>query len=227
MASTINDLTTTLANALGLPRRMVEDTARRLRETDMLPDDDAPAASEHCAALLLGVMAAREPESSSQRVRLYGALPLDRITRNETFANSRVEYLDVPDDDPVIGVLREFGDSLGEFLSHLIEAHSSAPEISVKPGQIALFGGLGNASAMIFLSILVDGFDIGAAVVFSMASLGGGRMPDDAARARLDTAVSVPAEIFQVLREFLASGSEAPREVALPHDGAGGLQGVQ
>ena len=41
MANTINGLTTTLANALGLPRKLVNETARYLREAGLLPDGDA------------------------------------------------------------------------------------------------------------------------------------------------------------------------------------------
>ena len=47
MVSTINDLATTLANALGLPRKLVNETARYLREAGLLPDGDAPAGPEH------------------------------------------------------------------------------------------------------------------------------------------------------------------------------------
>ena len=167
MACTIDDLTTTLANALGLPRKLVNEIAGHLREAGLLPNDDAPAGPEHCAALLLGIMDAPSPERCPEMARLYGGLPLEQVTRQESLASGRIDYLDVPSDDPLVSDCRLLGDSLGEFLAHLIEAYSSAPEINVKPGRIVLCGGPGNASAMIFLSILVDGFDIGGTVVFN------------------------------------------------------------
>jgi hypothetical protein len=39
---TTDDLTATLTQALGLPHRLVNDTARHLREAKMLPKGDAP-----------------------------------------------------------------------------------------------------------------------------------------------------------------------------------------
>ena len=55
MAST-NDLTKTLADALGIEPETIAAHASHLREAGMLPDGDAPVDSEHCAALLLGAM---------------------------------------------------------------------------------------------------------------------------------------------------------------------------
>ena len=225
MGTTTDDLAATLADALGLPRKLVEDTARHLRQAGMLAKAGAPATAEHAAALLLGVMRAPKPECSPEMVRLYSELPLEQVTRNEAFANGQVQYLDVPGDDPLVNDCRAMGDSLGEFLAHLIEAYSFASEMNIKPGRIVLCGGLGDASAMISLSIVVDKFDIGGTVVFSMA--GGGGLLDDSCRARLDQNPSVPAEIFQVFREFFTSNVDGPREVVLAHDGAGGLQGTQ
>ena len=225
MTTTIDDLAATLASALGLSRKLVEDTARHLREASMLAKADAPATAEHATTLLLALMAAPNPKNAPERARLYGGLPLSQVTRDEAFTNGSVQYLDVPDDDPLVDDCRALGDSLGEFLAHLIETYSFAPEINVKPGRIVLCGGLGDASAMISLSVVVDDFDIGGTVVFSMA--GGGCRPDDSPRARLDQNPSVPAEIFQVFREFFTSNVDGPREVVLAHDGAGGLQGAQ
>ena len=225
MTSTTDDLTATLASALGLPHPLVKDTASHLREASMLAEADAPATAEHATTLLLALMAAPNPKNATERARLYGGLPLSQVTRDEACTNGSVQYLDGPDDDPLVDDCRALGDSLGEFLTHLIETYSFADEMNIRPGRIALCGGLGDAAAMIGLSVLVDGFDIGGFVVFSMA--GGGHRPDDAPRARLDQSPSVSGEIFQVFREFLAGESEGPREVALAHEGAGGLQGTQ
>ena len=220
MTTMIDGLTATLAGALGLSRRQVDETAGHQREAGMLAEADAPATAEHCSALLFGVMRAPDPERSPEMVRLYCELPLERVTRSEVFANGQVEFLDVPGDDPLVDDCRMLGDSLGEFLTHLIRCYAFADEMNIRPGRIVLCGGLGNAAAMIELSAEVDGSDIGGTVHFSM--VGGGCRPDDAPRARLDQNPSVPAEIFQVFREFLAGEPEGPREVALVHDGAGG-----
>ncbi len=48
--TTINDLMAALANALGLPRRLVDATARHLREAGMLAEGVAPATVEHAVA---------------------------------------------------------------------------------------------------------------------------------------------------------------------------------
>ncbi len=220
MTAATDDLTATLAGALGLPRKLVDDTAHHLRKAGMLPDDAAPATAEHATTLLLGVMAAPTPKDAPDRVKLYSELPLERVTRSEVCANGRVDYLEVPGDDPLVNDCRMLGESLGEFLANLIEGYASADEMNIKPGRIVLCGGLGNAAAMIEMSALVNRFDIGGTVIFNM--MGGGCRPDDAPRARLDLNPSVPAEIFQVFRSLLAGEPEGPRETVLAHDRAGG-----
>ncbi len=217
MTATIDDLTATLAGALGLSRQLVNDTAHHLRKAEMLPDDDAPIDPAHCATLLLGVMTGSNPERSPAMVRLYSELPLERAIHSEAFANGQVEFLDVPDADPLVDNCRMLGDSLGEYLVNLIAVYAFADEKMTKPGRIVLCGGLGNASAMIEVFVLASRGDIGGTAIFSME--GGGCRPDDAPWARLDQNPSVPAEIFQVFRNLLAGESEGPREVALAHDG--------
>ena len=66
--TTITNLTATLAEALGLPRRLVDDTARYLREAEMLADGGAPATVEHAVVLLLGLMAAPDPKDAPDAV---------------------------------------------------------------------------------------------------------------------------------------------------------------
>ncbi len=60
--TTINDLVAALANALGLPRRLVDATARHRREARMLAEGDAPATVEHAVA------EGREPASNLVRL---------------------------------------------------------------------------------------------------------------------------------------------------------------
>lgn len=56
--TTTAELTATLATALGLPRRLAEETARHLREDRMLSAPESLVSTEHAVTLLLGLMAA-------------------------------------------------------------------------------------------------------------------------------------------------------------------------
>ncbi len=80
---TTTGLVTTLADALGVPRRIVESTARHLREAGLLPTGKgstaAPASIEHAVALLIGLMLAPGSKAAGDMARLYTQLPLDGV----------------------------------------------------------------------------------------------------------------------------------------------------
>ena len=155
------------------------------------------------------LMSAPNPERSPEMVRLYSELPLERAIHSEAFANGQVEFLDVPGEAPLVDHCRPLGDSLWEYLAHLIEHFAlDLADVKIRPGRIVLCGGLGDASAMIEVFAPASRGDIGGTAIFSME--GGGCRPDDAPWARLDQNPSVPAEIFQVFRNLLAGESEPP-----------------
>ena len=144
---TTNDLCETLANALGLPRRLVDETARHLREAGMLPDGDAPASAEHAATLLLGLMAAPTSVDAPDCARLYAQLPLDHVTRGELTSDGHIEMLEIGDPSPLMGDIREHGESFGVFLASLIEL--GEPGGFVEPGEIVVGGGPGTATGAV------------------------------------------------------------------------------
>ena len=65
----LKPLAATLASALGLPRQLVDDTARHLRVAGMLPDADAPTTVENAVTLLLGLMAVPTPADAPALAR--------------------------------------------------------------------------------------------------------------------------------------------------------------
>ncbi len=223
--ATVSDLIQTLANALGLPRRLVEETAGHLCEAKMLPDgEDAQATVEHAGALLLASMAAPFPKAAPNSVRNYGQLPLDLVTSGYMLPDGKYEGEQVADDDPLKDDLNDLGETFGEFLDGLLSALIETPDVMPVPVQITVGGGLGTSYATVDFLVSAGGIDRACVVRFNLASFGGGQLPDDAAVARLDSSVTVPGAIFDVLREFF-SDVDCPRAGALAHGRAGGLRG--
>ena len=216
MNRTINDLTVTLADALGLPRRLVDETARHLREANMLADGGALATVEHAVVLLLGLMAAPEPKDAPDSVRLYRQLPLDRVTRCELMPDGRFETVQVLDEDLFVADLHELGTAFGPHLETLIRTLSAIEEVDIEIGGISVGGGIGTATASIHILVLAEGVDVGGVVQFTLAPLGGPcRHPDDAPPARIDFFASVPGSIFSVFRKFFSGSASAPRKTAI------------
>lgn len=215
--NTIADLTETLANALGLPRRLVEETARHLREAKMLPaGQNAQATVEHAVTLLLGLMAAPEPADAPDSVRLYRQLPFDRLTRCELMPDGRFETVRVCDEDPVVTDLQFFGTTFGPHLENLIRTLNAIEKVNIEPSEIIIGGGIGTATASIHHFILADGFNVACAVQFTLAPLGGPcRHPDDAPLARLDCYASVPGSIINVFHKFFTGNADGPRKAVI------------
>ncbi len=216
MMTTTSDLTATLAEALGLPRRHVDDTARYLREAGMLADGGAPATVEHAVVLLLGLMAAAEPVDAPDAVRLYRQLPLDRVTRCELMPDGRFESVQLPDEDPCVDDMCAFGSTFGPFLETLILACNTVEEVNIEIGEIVVGGGTGTVTASVHILVLAEGVDVGGVVQFTLAPLGGPcRHPDDAPSARLDCYACVPGSIINVFRKFFTGSASAPRRAVM------------
>ena len=214
--NTITDLTATLANALGLPRRLVDETARYLREAKMLPEGaDAQATVEHAIVLLLGLMAAPDPEDAPNCARLYRQLPLDRVTRAELMPDGSTEMVDLSDPWPGMGDFRNLGETFGAFLTSMVFVKTD-PDFFVQPREIVLGGGPGTATGAVGLCVREGVHFVFGLVRFSLAPLGGGRHPDDAPRARLDCHATVPDTIFEVLCRFFADAPGGTPKIAKP-----------
>ena len=221
---TIDNLTDTLRGALGLPRRLVDETARHLCEAGMLADGGTSATVEHAVALLLGLMTAAEPADAPDAVRLYRQLPLDRLTRCELMPDGRFETIRVPDEDPVVADLQYFGTTFGPHLENLIRTLNAIEKVNIEPSELIVGGGTGTATASIHILVLADGAYVGCAVQFTLAPLGGPcRHPDDAPLARLDCYASVPGSIFAVLRKFFTGSADGPRKAIIPRAEVAGL----
>ena len=213
---TIDNLTDTLRGALGLPRRLVDETARYLREAGMLAAGGAPATVEHAVVLLLGLMAAPDPKDAPDAVRLYRQLPLDRVTRCELMPDGRFETVQVSDEDPCVGDMCEFGSTFGPFLETLILACNTVEKVNIEIGEIVVGGGTGTVTASVHILVLAEGVDVGGVVQFTLAPLGGPcRHPDDAPRARLDCYACVPGSIINVFRKFFTGNADGPRKAVM------------
>ncbi len=213
----MDDLTATLTEALGLPLRLVNETAKHLREGGILLDDPgADAAPEQAVTLLLGLMVAPEPKDAPDCVRLYRQLPFDRAARCELLEDGRFGWNDIDDTEPVVDDFRCLGENFGSFLASLIQAYNIASTTNLEPGEIIVGGGLGTASATVSFLVLADGVNVGGLARFSLEPLGGDRHPDDAPQARLDCYASVPGSIFAVMRKFFTGDAEGPREAIIP-----------
>ena len=216
--NTIADLTATLANALGLPRRLVDETAEHLQEAGMLPSDPAAATTpEHAVVLLLGLMAAPEPKDAPNCARLYRQLPLDRITRAEPMPDGSSELFDIFDPSPIMADFRNIGETFGAYLTSQVEFSKTDPDFFVQPGEIIVGGGPGTASGAVGIGVRDGNYFICGFVKFSLAPLGGGRHPDDAPVARLDCHATVPDTIFEVLHRFFGDAPGGTQKIAKPN----------
>lgn len=221
--ATTDDLTTTLADALGLPRKLADDTACHLREAEMLEEADAPVNAEHAVALLIGLMAAPTPADAPDCVRLYRALPFEGITGAMITPATHAEMFSASD-TAIITDVDDLGETFGAFLVSMVELSSGPAAPIFEPGEIVVGGGPGTAKAGVMLTRGGNAPAMGFAK-FSLAPLGADRLPDDAAVARLDSSITVPGAIFGVLREFFMADTTHPREATLGHAWAGGFQG--
>ena len=212
---TTTDLTATLANALGLPRLTVNETARHLREAEMLPEGKERASVEHAVTLLLALMAAPDPKDAPDCARLYLQLPFDRVMRYETMLDGRFGGDEAPDDDPFVSDIRKFDPAFGPFLETLIHSFNMIPEISVEPPDISIGGGLGTAMASVRTLLLADDVNVSVNIQFTLEPMGGNQMPDDAPAGRLDRYTTVRGLIFTTLRQFFTDSADGPREVFL------------
>ena len=82
----------TLSDSLGLERRVVDWTARQLRENGLLPtgrrgpNGAAEVTVEHAVNLLLALMVPQSPRSAPDSVKLYRDLPLRMLTKDSEVA---------------------------------------------------------------------------------------------------------------------------------------------
>ena len=212
---TITDLVATLAGALGVPRRLVEETARYLREAEMLPEGKEQAAVEHAVTLLLALMAVHDPEDAPSCVRLYLEMPFDCAMCYEMMPSGRFEGYQVPDADPLVSNIRQFGIAFGSFLETLILAFNEVSETSATPTDISLGGGLGTARASVRTLILMDDVNVSINMQFALDPGSGYQIPDDAPAGRLDRYTTVQGQIFTAFRKFFTGSTGGPREVFL------------
>ena len=212
--TTNRELCEVLADVLGIERELVKDHASALREAGLFPDtDDDRAEPEHASALLISLMAGVPPAKAPDAVRLYANLPLARVRRGEMDAHGGWESGEIPADDPYFEGLRAYGDTFGEVLTCFITWFAKTTEADAEILEIVVGGGLGNATAAICFAPLIEDANVVGDIKFSLEPLGGGTVPDDAPRSRLDRQATIPGSIFSVLREFFTGASDGPRQV--------------
>ncbi len=171
----ISDLIETLASALGLPHRLVEETAHHLREAKMLPDgEDAQATVEHAGVLLLALMAAPVPKAAPGSVETYNQLPLEQATVGGFMPDGRYEGERLAGDDLLLQDLNDLGETFGEFLDGLIWALTETPDAMPVPARITVGGGPGTTYATVDFLVSAGGIDRGCMVRFGLAGLGAG-----------------------------------------------------
>ncbi len=213
MAS-IRDLTQTLASALGIEPEVVKGHAHALCEAELFPGDDVDRAyPEHAAALLICLMSGVSPDKAPDAVRLYGGLPLDCIHRGVTRPDGTWEGGLVSGDDPLMEAFEALGSNFAEVLAAFIAWFNETPEIDYKVINFTMGGASGTASAVIYLTVFIEGEEVMGDVKFSLVPLGGGDLPDDAPRARLERQAIIPGAILPILRECFTSSTGGPREV--------------
>lgn len=216
--STTRELCEVLAAALGVERAVVKSHAHALHEVGLFPSDEADADEahaepEHAAALLVAIMGGGPPEKSPDAVRLYANLPLDRVHWGVTRPNGGWETGEIPAGDSYFEDIKTYGSAFGECLTCFIGWFAKTTEIDCKVLRIFLGGGLGNATAAIFCALLIENVNVVSEIKFSLQPLGGGAVPDDAPRARLDRSAVIPGAILPILREFFTGAPGGPREV--------------
>ncbi len=167
----------------------------------------------HASVLLIALMTGASPSKSAEVMQLFADLPLSSAVRGVTQAGGEYLAAKIPADDPFMDNLRSWGDSFGVFLSCLIAWFNEAREVDFEVLSLDLGGGLGTAHALISFVSLVEGVTFGGNVKFDLAPLGGGFIPDDAPRSRLERHAAVPGSIFPILRELFTGDTNGPREV--------------
>lgn len=205
------ELIQTLASALGVEHEVVADYASHLREAELFPGGDAQP--EHAAALLMALMSGATPDKAPGAVRLYGGLPLESACRGRTRPDGIYESGTVPNGDPLIENVKTWGSHFAEALAALIASFNETPEIDYKVINFEMGGGPGTARAAIHFAPLTEGEEVMGNMTFSLIPLGGGVLPDDAPRARLERQAVVPGAILPILRECFTGDTGGPREV--------------
>ena len=221
--TTTTNLCKILAFSLGLDPDLVLEHAHHLHEAsgDFPIGEDGTEAiqarPEHAAKLLIAVMSGVEPAKAPDAVRLYSDLPLECARRGGAHTHGGWVNHRIPDDEGTMETLAAWGETFGEHLVHLIACFNQASEVNAKVGSFILGDGLGTATAYIYLEVLIAGEDVVVVeVAFSLIPLGGGAVPDDAPRCRLNRRTMVKGEILLAFREFFTSAAGGPREVFIP-----------
>lgn len=216
--ATTTELIETLASALGIERAVVLEHARYLHQAGgMFPTDDdtARAEPEMAAALLISLMSGLPPSKAADAVSLYGGLRLESARRGGRAIDGNWVSGEIPADDPFMSELLSWGSTFGNFLLTLIEWLNIASEVDFEILNFTMGGGLGTATAFVYFGALIEGENIIGDAKFSLAPVGGGTIPDDAPRARLDWHAVVSGEILLVLRELFTGVSDGPQEVLI------------
>ncbi len=215
MASTI-ELLKVMAGALGIEREVVADHANALREAELFPDDDDRAEPEHAAALLIVMRSGVTPDKAPEAVRLFGGLPLDCAQRSVMRPDGAWIGDRVGHNDPFMDFAASWGDNFAEFLTALINWFNEALDADFEITAFVMGGGPGLVSAIIYFTIFIEGGENAmGGVTFSLVPLGGGALPDDAPRARLDHQSIVPGAILSALRGCFTGDTAGPKQIFL------------
>ena len=213
MNRTINDLTTTLADALGIERDVVSGHANALREAKLFPGDDDRAEPEHVARMLISLMYGAPSADAAKTVTLFEKLPLDCAHRGMKADDGRWSSRRLPEDDPDMDILRSCGESFLTFLTALISLFNEAPETDFAVECITVGGGTGTVTALVYYKAFSEEVDISGSVKFSLAPYDAGYRPDDAPPARIERVSVVPGTIFPILRKMFTGNEDGPRKV--------------
>ncbi len=204
---TISNLAETLCGAMGLRPDLGSMSIEYLTEHDMLEGGDAKAEPSHAAGLLIALAGSGEMCAQHKTVLRFWNLPLISATMGLITGELYGAYKPVDEDDPFVLPLRERDARFGDVLADTISDYAFYDEMAIQPGNITL--GFGPGLTRADMTVLPAPPEIPNNVLLFFGT-GESMLPDDAAPARLERWATVPASIFDVLREALSGATEPP-----------------
>ncbi len=210
--TTISELTTRLAEALGMSPRALAYVADDLGRAGMIGQQDEPATVEDACRLLIAVAGDFDVRAPHLAVNRFWHLPLARV-QLITEGPGTLAWVTTPADDSHVAVIREtLGDTFGTAFTNLIGDFVFLSESATAPGDIGLSGSPGRTCA----SLRRDRAEGIIMLRFDMPDFLGGVAPFGLPPASPLRTVEIPSAIFQVLRDALENS---------PHSWANAAEG--
>ncbi len=208
----ITDLAETLCGAMGLHPELGSMSVEYLTDHDLLEGGDAKAEPSHAAGLLIALAGSGEMYAPHKTVERYWRLELTTSMIGQYWGDAAA-IEPMPADFLYASDILERDARFGEVLISIISSYVFGEMLGTMPGNIIIGYGPGLTRSDIHLwpPVLVEGHN-GFILGFSTGET---MLPDDAPRARLERTATVPAPIFDVLREAMG-GKTAPPTVLEP-----------